>query len=232
MTGATAPPAPRAAIFDWDNTLIDSWAIIHDAMNTTLAAMDHPPWSYEETRARVRRSLREAFPELFGARWEEARDIFYGRFRAIHLDGLAALPGAEPLLAALVGRGVYLAVVSNKHGEHLRAEVRHLGWDRYFGRVVGATDATRDKPDPDPVRLALQGSRVTAGRAVWFVGDTAIDVECARNSGCVPVLVRESPPERGEFAESDGIFHFPDRWALESLVRALPAPISGRNRSC
>ena len=57
---------PRAAIFDWDNTLVDSWAIIHDAMNVTLEAMGHPKWSYDETRARVRRALREAFPDLFG----------------------------------------------------------------------------------------------------------------------------------------------------------------------
>ena len=188
---------PRAAIFDWDNTLIDSWAIIHDAMNATLPAMGHAPWTYQETRTRVRRSLREAFPDLFGERWEEAREIFYAKFRAIHLDGLRALPGAESLLAALAERRVWLGVVSNKQGDHLRLEASHLGWDRYFRRIVGATDAPRDKPAPDPVHMALEGSGVAAGAAVWFVGDTAIDMECARNSGCLPVLVRKLPPADG-----------------------------------
>src|SRR5262249_7940735 len=111
---------PRAVIFDWDNTLIDSWAIIHDAMNVTLKAMDPSPWSYEETRARVRRALREAFPDLFGKKWERARDIFYTRFRTIHLDALTALPGAESLLTAMVEQGIWLGVVSNKNGDHLR----------------------------------------------------------------------------------------------------------------
>jgi phosphoglycolate phosphatase len=219
---------PRAAIFDWDNTLIDSWAIIHDAMNVTLDAMGHPRWSYDETRARVRRSLREAFPELFGARWEEARDIFYGRFRAIHLDGLCALPDAESLLESLAMRGVWLGVVSNKQGDHLRLEARHLGWDRYFRRIVGATDAARDKPAPEPVHMALDGSGIAAGAAVWFVGDTAIDMECARNSGCRPVLLREVPPAEGEFAAGSGVHHFCNHAALVSLVRAWPAPISGK----
>ena len=64
---------PRAVVFDWDNTLVDTWPVIHDSMNAALAAMGHAPWSFDETRERVRRSMREAFPEMFGARWEEAR---------------------------------------------------------------------------------------------------------------------------------------------------------------
>jgi phosphoglycolate phosphatase len=222
MTGLTRP---RAAIFDWDNTLIDSWAIIHDAMNVTLGAMGHPLWSYDDTITRVRRSLREAFPEMFGERWEEARDIFYGRFRAIHLDALKALPGAESLIARLAGQGIWLGIVSNKNGDHLRAEAKHLGWERYFGRIVGATDAPRDKPAPDPVHMALNGSGIAPGDEVWFVGDTAIDMECAKNSGCVPVLVRETAPEEGEFA-AHRVFHFRDHATLESLVRGWGAPIS------
>jgi phosphoglycolate phosphatase len=221
----TPLPRPRAILFDWDNTLIDSWAIIHDAMSVTLRAMGHAPWSYDETRTRVRRALREAFPDLFGARWEEARDIFYGRFRAIHLDALAALPGAESLLGAVAAHGLWLGVVSNKSGDHLRLEAKKLGWERYFGRIVGATDAARDKPAPDPVHMALNGSGVPAGGDVWFVGDTAIDMECAKNTGCVPVLVRETEPEEGEFGASR-IFHFRDHAALESLVRAWGTPIS------
>ena len=42
-------------------------------------------------------------------------------------------------------------------------------------------------------------SGVPAGDDVWFVGDTAVDMECARNSGCVAVLLgNAAPPE--EFA--------------------------------
>lgn len=219
-------PLPRAAIFDWDNTLVDTWGVIHDSINAALVAMGHDPWSYDETRARVRRALRESFPELFGDRWREAQDVFYKTFHAIHLERLEVMPGAEALLQGLVGRGVWLGVVSNKSGENLRKEVTHLGWDRYFRRVIGANDCARDKPAPDPVHRVLEGSGITAGGEVWFVGDTATDVECARNSGCVPVLVREIAPKAGEFGPEGEIFHFRDRLALESLVEALEWPIS------
>jgi phosphoglycolate phosphatase len=29
--------------------------------------------------------------------------------------------------------------------------------------------------------------------AVWFVGDTGVDIECARNSGCVSILLGPAP---------------------------------------
>ncbi len=76
MNGAPVTRLPRAVLFDWDNTLIDSWVTIHEAMNAALAAMEHEAWTIDQTRERVRRSLREVFPEMFGDRWEEARQAF------------------------------------------------------------------------------------------------------------------------------------------------------------
>lgn len=180
---------PRAIIFDWDNTLVDSWGTIHEALNFLMRAMDKPEWSIEDTRERVRLSLREAFPFYFGDRWEEARDIYLGRFREIHLERLTPLAGREAMLRSLVEQGIYLGIVSNKTGELLRREVAQLGWSDLFGNVVGAGDVPFDKPAADPVHLALEPSGVPAGEAVWFVGDTAVDVECAVNSGCIPVVL-------------------------------------------
>ncbi|HEY4821785.1 MAG TPA: HAD hydrolase-like protein, partial [Xanthobacteraceae bacterium] len=129
-------PHPRAILFDWDNTLVDSWATIHDALNFLMRAMDKPEWSLAETRERVRLSLRESFPLHFGERWEEAREIYLDRFRAIHLDRLAALPGREAMLRSLADAGIFLGVVSNKTGALLRREVEQLGWASFFGSVV------------------------------------------------------------------------------------------------
>jgi phosphoglycolate phosphatase len=197
--GATTIRLPRAILFDWDNTLVDSWATIHEALNFLMHAMEKPQWTLAETRERVRLSLREAFPVIFGERWEEARDIYLGRFRAIHLERLTPLPGREAMLRALAEREVFLGVISNKTGELLRREVAQLGWSPFFGSIVGAGDASADKPACDAVHLALSPSGVPAGGDVWLVGDTAIDMECALNSGCIAVLLGDSgPPE--EFA--------------------------------
>ena len=104
---------PRAILFDWDNTLVDSWTTIHDALNAVMAAMEKPLWSLRETKEHVRLSLRESFPLHFGDRWEEARRIYLDAFRTIHLDRLSPLPGRGDLLRGLFADGIFLGVVSN-----------------------------------------------------------------------------------------------------------------------
>ena len=213
---------PRALLFDWDNTLIDSWGAIHHALATTFRAMGQEPWSYEETVQRVRASTRDSFPVLFGARAEEAMAVFYRTFEADHLEKLRARAGAEEMLRALVAdSGFYLAVVSNKKGYILRREVAHLGWAGLFSRLIGANDAARDKPAVEAVEMGLEGSGLQPGPAVWFVGDTDIDMQCAVNSGCIPILVRLHPPEEGEFGEAEPQVHFSDCTALLGTVQSM-----------
>jgi phosphoglycolate phosphatase len=213
-------PRPRAILFDWDNTLVDSWATIHEALNITMAAMDKPLWSIEETKEKVRLSLRESFPSHFGERWEEARRIYLNTFGAIHLGRLKALPGRGELLQALAGEGVFMGVVSNKTGALLRLEAERIGWSTLFGSIIGAGDAAADKPDTAPVRLALEPSGIGAGETVWLVGDTGVDIECARNSGCVPVLLGGEMPDE-ELARCSPRLVFSDCSALFRFIRGL-----------
>ena len=184
----TPLPAPAAILFDWDNTLVDNWAAIAGALNAARGAFGHPEMSEAAVRGWVRQSMRNSFPDMFGEAWTEARDIFYGSFRANHLETLNPLPGAGALLRRLNGLDLYVGIVSNKHGGYLRKEIGHLAWTGLIGRAVGAGDAAEDKPAVAPVDLALSGSGIGRSGAVWFVGDAAIDMECAIRAGCTPVL--------------------------------------------
>ena len=140
--GSETPiPNPSAVIFDWDNTLVDTFPVIRDALNTTLLAFGHTPWTMDETRQRVRRSARESFPELFGDEWERAMDLFYNRYYEIHTEKLEIIAGARELIERLASKSLTLSIVSNKRGDVLRAEVAHLGWTGYFSAIVGANDA-------------------------------------------------------------------------------------------
>lgn len=213
---------PKAVLFDWDGTLVNSWLIIHESMNRTLAALSHPQWTLEETQTRVRKSLREAFPELFGDRWEEARDVFYDAYRSVHLERIEVIEGAEDVIEAFQKRDCHLGVVSNKSGHHLRTESTHLGWDRFFGTyLVGATDAPRDKPAIDPVLMALDGTGIAPGPDVWFIGDTWIDMACARDAGCQAILIGETDLETDEFRSHPPDEHFLSCFELLEVVRKI-----------
>lgn len=228
----TPPPAPtqlpRAVLFDWDNTLVTNWRCIHASINAALADFGLPLWTLEESYERVRHSLRDSFPLIFGEEWPRARDIFYAHFEKHHLDYLDVLPGAAELLALLRQRGVVLGVVSNKTGRFLRREAEVLGWTGYFtAALVGANDAAADKPDPAPVTLALAGTGIEPGPDVWFIGDADVDMECAHRTGCTPILVGHTP------AGGEGLRHFPPALrldscaAISSLVITFDDTISG-----
>lgn len=216
----SGPHAPTAVLLDWDGTLVDNWPVIHGAMNETLVAFGHRPWSLPEAMEKISRSQRDSFPKLFGERWREARDLFYRRFEARHLQELEPLPAAEELVLSLKELGLFLAVVSNKRGDYLRREAEHLGWSRHFRSIVGATDASADKPDPAPVSLALRDSGIAPSQAVWMVGDSATDVRTARSADCAAILVRypgASPVPLPADLQAD--FVLDDLASLSTLIR-------------
>jgi len=175
----------------------------------------------DETRNRVRKSLRDSFPVLFGDQWEDAAKVFYARFDDIHISQISPIEGADQMLKDLSDLGIYLAVVSNKRGEYLRKEVLHLGWDKYFSKLVGALDAKKDKPATDPVELALADCHHKSGSTIWFVGDADIDMECAINAGLTPVLLRLEPPKPEEFKQHPPICHIVDCAALSKLIHSM-----------
>ena len=212
---------PRAILFDWDNTLVDSWPTILDALNVTLEAFGQAPWTMDEARLRVRQSMRDSFPKLFGDQWQQAGEVFYERYAAIHVKRLTPLAGAEEMLSALNEAGIHLSVVSNKKGDFLRQEAKHLGWDRYFGVLVGALDADNDKPAPEVVDLALAPSGIKKGPDVWFAGDADIDLECAHNAGCLPILIRPEPPGPGELDAHPPAKHFQNCDALCKYIYSM-----------
>lgn len=212
------PARPRAVLFDWDNTLVDNWGAIRAALNAALRAFGHAEWTLEETHARVRRSLRETFPEIFGTEWQRARAIFYQSFEETHLDVLATLPGAAELLATI---DVPMAVVSNKQGKLLRREAAHLGWAARFHRLIGAGDAVRDKPDPAPFAMAMDGLKLHTRDVIWYVGDTGLDMRAAHGASCVPILVGNGMGDDDVLERYPPAVRVPSLGALTALWRGL-----------
>jgi len=183
--------------------------------------MGREPWSLAEVKARTRLSLMEAFPPLFGERWQEARQHYFDRFHAIHLERIKPLPGADAMLAAMAGLGLPLGVVSNKTGATLRKEAGHFGWNRHFFSLVGAGDAAADKPAAAPILLALGSAGLKPGPDIWYVGDTAMDMECAANAGCTGILLHTDRAAEADFARFVPAERFGDCAAMLESIKAL-----------
>lgn len=182
---------PALIAFDWDNTLVDNWAAITHGLNEAFKAYNKPQWSLEQAKASAYRSLRDSFPEWFGADWQAAREIFYAGFAAVHEQTLKIMPSAADLLDYLLIKSQPAAIISNKTNKYLRREVEILGWNKYFRSVVGAGDAPRDKPAPDPMALTRRQAGINVDASVWYIGDMASDLEFAQACGCQPIMVND-----------------------------------------
>ncbi len=220
-------PRPTAFIFDWDNTLVDSWGAIAEAMNHTRKAFGLPLWSLGEVRTNCTRAARDSFPEWFGSEWKKAYEIYYAGFDEVRKKRLITpLRGAPELLAWLKGQGIPSFVVSNKRGDYLRIEAEKLQWQDYFVAIVGAQDSARDKPAREHVDHALNHANIAADETVWFVGDSETDILCARNAGCTPVLIGDA-----ETAEKLAVpLVFPDCQELQELLCKYNGDIGRSNR--
>ena len=192
-------------LFDWDNTLVDTWGLVHESLQVALRGLGLRECDEEETRRRLGASLRDNFPRMFGERALEAKTLYRGHFLSRHLEVLHAFSGAESLLRWLLlhRERCVVGIVSNKGGDALRAEIGHLGWGGYFRAVVGAEDLVRDKPDPCCLEEIFVRLGVDRGDfdSLVYVGDSAVDMEFARRCGMEGVLFGDGGEDAERFAE-------------------------------
>ena len=210
---------PSAILFDWDGTLVDSLPFLHRAHGHVFTAMGLTPWTLDEARLKIRHSTREMYPTLFGDRAAEATRILYDYVDAHHLAHIVRMREADTVLAALHRAGYKMGVVSNKGHARLVAEIAALGWGDYFQAVIGAGEAARDKPAPDPLLMAL-GKMGLGPQNVWYVGDTEIDVQCAREAGCVPVFIAHGMATIAEIQPMEPAIIFDHLTALRTAAGA------------
>lgn len=191
------PPYPKAVIFDWDDTLVESLACIAAAINETREAFGLPSWSKETVRKNCRRALKETFPDWFGERWEEARQYYYDHFRVLRESTpMEEKAGAGELLRWLKRRSIPAVVVSNKRHDLLCREIERVAWQDLMSAVSGTMDAPLPKPAREHVDHALGKAGLAACESVWFVGDGDTDVLCARAAGCTPIFIGDAEEAR------------------------------------
>jgi phosphoglycolate phosphatase len=179
----TADPALRAALFDFDGTLIDSYPAITASVNHVRARYGLPPLTVDQVRPLVGRGPERLLDEAVG-RGSVADNV--AAYRAHHpsvmREGTRLMPGAAEMLRDLHDHGIRVAVCSNKPVAFSRELVAWLGVAELLAVVLGPEDVARPKPAPDMLVEALRRLEVPADRAL-YVGDMTVDVQAARAAG-------------------------------------------------
>ena len=174
----------RAAIFDLDGTLVDSLDDIATALGAALAAHGIPAPELAAVRAMVGDGARVLVERAVAGRAEVAPVLatFRDAYRARPIGTTRPYPGVTAALDALAEAGLTFAIASNKPHDLTRhlAEALFAPWP--FIVIYGARPELPLKPDPTIALCCADELGVAPARCA-FIGDTAIDMACARAAG-------------------------------------------------
>jgi len=153
-------------------------------------------------------------------------------YKDVKLSHIEPYPGVQKTLEYLVGRGYYLALVTDAHRNDAIPRLEKAGLRNYFHQVVTYDMTWQKKPDPVPFLYALQMINTTPGDAM-FVGDSPRrDIAPGRKLGMTTVYARYG--DRFSSSGTDGGADFTiDEFAqLVLLISGLGGPKRGRRSPC
>jgi phosphoglycolate phosphatase len=228
----------RLVSFDLDGTLVDTASEIGEAVHRAFDDFGLARRPQQEITGLIGRGTRELMLKLLARVFMErpalaervAPEAMLERFDVHYAEtaGQFARPyiGCFDMLDELAALGLKLVCVTNKEERHARRVLEATRLAGRFGLLLGGDSLAVKKPHPDVFAHVLRDQGASAAQTA-HLGDSAIDVETARNAGvrawAVPYgynagrAIEESRPDRV----------FPDLLAVAAHVRALFAPPSG-----
>ena len=175
-------------LFDLDGTVVDSGPIILASMRhatLTVLAREIPD---AELMASVGGPGFEAQMRSFGPdRVEELVRVYRAHNEPLHVE-LLAFPGMAEALVRLKDEGRRLGIVSAKRRATVELAFAQVPLGHLFDVIVGGDETERQKPDPQPLELALDRLGASASDAA-YVGDSPYDMTAARAAGLYAVGV-------------------------------------------
>lgn len=202
--GIHTPHAITAAIFDFDETIIDLEPE-HSAASAGLCReMGSDYFSLPETfrlssGRRILDEVRE-MREHFG--WRQSIDelmaIRQRHFRdACERADLQLLPCAADVVRALHAAGMPLAIATSAVGDEIDAILRRTALRDQFSLIVDGAQVTRAKPDPEAYRVTAAKLGVAAETCIVFE-DSTVGVLAAKRAGATCIAIRN---RRAHFAQ-------------------------------
>lgn len=181
----------KVVIFDLDGTILDTLTDLKNSVNYVLEKNNFSLKSTEQIRTYVgngiEKLMRRALPEDMSEEdFQKNYKMFKEHYEANIQNETKPYPGIIELLMDLINQGVLIAVVSNK----FQAGVDKLVSD-FFGDLiniaVGTSEVIRPKPEVDAINFVFEKLYLKDDDEVYFVGDSEVDIQTARNAN-LPVI--------------------------------------------
>lgn len=183
-------PDPRwpTVVFDLDGTLADTVDLIVQSYQHALRSVRGTEEDPDVIRSWIGRTLRDVFTE-YDPEHAAALTSAYLLWNEAHTDRLIRpYPGVRELLVDLAEAGLRVGVATSKRRGSARRAMDALSLTEHVQLLVGLEDTSVHKPDPAPVRLAVERLGGDPGKSV-YVGDAVVDVLAGQAAGTATIAV-------------------------------------------
>lgn len=183
----------KAIIFDLDGTLIDSLEDIAVCMNIVLEEMNIPTYEISAYRNFVGGGVDILVENALGKNTSiEIKQNVVKRFKEIYDKNMHAktkpYEDIYKLLDELVKLNYKLGILSNKPHEFTVQYANDLFKNYVFHEVHGQKAHIEKKPHPKAA-IDIANSFNISSQEVYFVGDTKVDMQTAKNANMIAVGV-------------------------------------------
>jgi len=180
----------RAALFDFDGTLVDTTELIYQSLRNATYEVLGREIPREILMANVGQPLPRQM-ELIDAECAEALLESYRLHNEEHHDALIGeFPGVEDSLARLRAGSVKIAVVTSKRRFSVDMALKSFpGLGEVVDRFVTIEDTVEHKPHPAPLFKGLESLGNVTPEEAAYVGDSPFDVAAAKAAGVKSVAV-------------------------------------------
>ena len=169
-------------VFDWDQTLWNSWDLHVAGVWHAADLLGLPRTPVAEIAPHYSMPIIRHIGEMFPHHTQAVHDIYQEFYKARMFELGHLYEGVSDALAQLKGLGYTLAVMSDKRARYGAQEAVASNVAKLFDSLHFREENGIYKPDPRRLRVILDELAVPSREAL-VVGDSHVDVECARNAG-------------------------------------------------
>lgn len=198
--------------FDLDGTLIDTIPLILESFNYTFIHHFGETRPEEETISYVGMPLINHLRDIYPGHEEELAKTYRAYNESRHDNCTAIFIGIYNLIKELYEQGIVLGVVTSKKRQLAIRGLKLFNIFDYFLFVNGSEDSEKHKPNGDPLIKAMEKANVADKKDVLYIGDSPLDILCAKDAGVRSAAVAwtYSPREELEKVEPDIFLEKPE----------------------
>ncbi len=178
----------KLAIFDLDGTLLNTVEDLGNATNYALAQCGFPTHPIDAYYQMVGRGIYNLFRAAVPSEYASEENVqkmasyFLPYYDAHKCDFTKPYDGIMEMLKTITGKGVCLAVASNKYQDGAEKLVHHFFGDYEFVKILGQRDGQPIKPDPAIVDQILAEVPYISKSETVYVGDSNVDMQTGANA--------------------------------------------------